>query len=295
MSQFDINNFPNEFFFEAINLRNFQRNSNFIQQLICSFHDYDNLYLVSKFYDGFIMNYLKSQWNEKQIQFFSACLIQSFEILRKEQFIHRDINFGNLVLDEKQYINIIDFHIAIKYKYKNNPKNNFVGSPELCAPEMINKLNYDYNSDYYRLGGIIYYNIFRKFPNNIFMEKNLTNIKINYNETKNYSFSCVDFINKLITYDYEKRIGLHHIEDLKNHVFFKNFNWDKLINGTMKSPFPKILKKDLGFCNKPYNFTKKIFIKTSLSKNKTFRNIFLDFDNINQMIVEKIFLSFKYN
>ena len=118
MSLFNIKDFPNIYFKEVNILKKFVRN-NFIQKLVSSFHDYDNLYFVSKFYDGFMLNYLDNKyWNENQIQFFSACLIQSLIGLRKEQLIHRDIHFGNLVLDEKQYINLIDFHYAIEYKIK---------------------------------------------------------------------------------------------------------------------------------------------------------------------------------
>ena len=294
MSHFNIKNFPNNYFHEVNILSKFVSN-NFIQKLISSFHDYDNLYFISKFYPGYILNHLNTDWNENQVKFFSACLIQSLIGLRKEHLIHRDIHFGNLVLDEKQYINLIDFHIAIEYKNKNDPKNNIVGSPELCAPEMIKGLNYDYNSDYYRLGGMIYFSIFKNFPNFIKNKKNLTDIIIDYKEKKNYSFSCFDFINKLIITDNKKRIGFNNIDELKNHDFFKNFNWSELIKRKMKSPFPKIPLKKLGLCKTVYNFTKKIFINTELLKNNTFRNIFFTYDNINNVIINEIFQSFKYN
>ena len=152
----------NKFLNEISSLYKFISTGNLIQKIICSFHDYDNLYFVSKFYEGNIDNHLSYSWSEKQIQFFSACLIESFINLRKEKLIHRDIHFYNLVLDEKQYVNLIDFHIAIKYDFKNDHKRDIIGSPELCAPEMINRLEYDYNSDYYRLGSMIYYIIFKK-------------------------------------------------------------------------------------------------------------------------------------
>ena len=271
----------NKYFDETIHLNIFKNNVNFIQKLISSFHDYDNLYFVSKFYDGFITNYLDNIWNEDQIRFFSACLIQAFISLRKEKFIHRDVHFNNLLLDEKQYVNLIDFHVAIEYKNKDDPKNNVVGSPELCAPEMIKGLKYDYNSDYYRLGGMIYFILFRKFPNNIKNEKNWTEVKIDYNKTKNFSFSCIDFINKLITSNAKRRIGLYNIEELKNHDFFKNFKWNDLINGTMKSPFRKIKNKDMGLCKKKINVKKDISISNNFLRNKTFKNKILSFDNIN--------------
>ena len=280
----------NKYFGEGIHLNRFKNNSNFIQKLISSFHDYDNLYFISKFYEGSIFNYLNNIWSEDQIRFFSACLIQAFTSLRKEKFIHRDVHFNNLVLDEKQYVNLIDLHIAIEYKNKDNPRNNVVGSPKLCAPEMIKGLKYDYNSDYYRLGGMIYFILFRQHPNLIIQkQKSLTNIKIDYNKTKNISFSCIDFINKLIIINPKKRIGFYNIEELKNHDFFKNFTWNDLINGTMISPFPKNKNKTIDLCKTKINVEKDIFISSALLKNKTLKNKLLIFDNINFLIIEKIF------
>ena len=207
------------------------------------------------------MNYLDRNWNESQIQFFSACLIQSLVYLRRIQYIHRDIHFGNLAFDRDKYIILLDYHIAMEYKNKNNHKNDIVGSLELCAPEMINHSRYDYNSDYYRLGGMIYYIIFKKFANYIKTKSNLTNIVINPVEIKNYSFSCIDFMNKLLINNYKKRIGFNNIDELKNHDFFKNFNWKDFINKKMISPFDQIPIKNIGLCKIKYNLSKKNIFK----------------------------------
>ena len=176
------------------------------------------------------MDHLRYVWNEKQIQFFSACLIQSLTSLRKEKLIHRDLHIVNLVLDEKQYINLIDFHASIEYKNKDSQKDYlFRIRCAFCAPEIKKYLSYGYNSDYYRLGAMLYYVIFKKFPNIVKSQKKLGEFQINYNETKNYSFACIDFINKLLISNSKKRIGYYSIEELKNHDFFKNFEWNKFI------------------------------------------------------------------
>ena len=288
MDNFDKDKLPNKYFHEVKVLNKFTRN-NFIQKLVSSFHDYDNLYFVSKFYEGYIINYLDKIWNESQIQFLSACLIQSFLNLRKEHLIHRDVHFGNLVLDKDRYVSLIDFHIAIEYKNKNDPKNDIIGSLELCAPEMINHSIYDYNSDYYRLGGMIYFIIFKKYPNDIKNQNNITDIIINPEKISYFSSSCIDFINKLIINDYKKRIGFKNIDELINHEFFKNFNWNDLINKKMKSPFPKIPLKSLGLCNILYKYKKIIFANSNLINDNNLRNIFINYDNVNDEIAKKIF------
>ncbi len=286
MSKFNIYNFPNEFF-QEVNALEELKNNNFIQKIISSFHDYDNLYFVSKFYEGCITENLDHIWNEKEMQFFSACLIQSFIGLRENHLIHRDVHYWNLMLDEKKYIVLIDFHIAINHNNKDDPNNYRIGSPKFCAPEMLNGLEYDYNSDYYRLGIMLYYKIMGKISITDNNKTNLTNIIIN-NNTKNLSSSCIDFINKLIVRDKNKRIGLKSVYELKNHEFFKNFNWNKLINGKMKSPFKMKNKKKELFFSTLYNFTKKQFINSELLKNKTFREILYSYDKVNDEIIKEI-------
>ena len=278
---------------EVSSLYKFINTDNLIQKIISSFHDYDNLYFVSKFYEGFVMNHLSYSWSEKQIQFFSACLIESFIHLRNEKLIHRDIHLYNLVFDERQYINLIDFHIVMKYDFKNEPKGYVIGSPDLCAPEMINRLEYDYNSDYYRLGSMIYYIIFKKYPNRIMKKKKkIKQIKIGNNEAKEYSLSCIDFINKLMIVDKKKRIGYNNINEIMNHSFFIGFNWEKFFNKSMISPFPKITRSSLNLCNKK-SLPKKINIDSNLAKNETFRNKVFAYDNFNARIIDKIINNLK--
>ena len=289
MSIFNLKQIPNAYFNEVSYLYKFSENDNLIQKIITSFHDYDNLYFISKFYDGYIINYLNSNWTEKHIQFFSACLIACFMNLRKKNLIHRDIHFGNLVLDEKQYINLIDFHIVMDYKLKNDPRGNIVGAPELCAPEMIKGLQYDYNSDYYRLGSMLFYIIFRKYPNYIMIEKNISQIKIKANEIRNISKACINFINQLIITNYRKRIGYNNINELTKHEFFDNFDWKKFFDKSMISPFPKIQRRNLGLCNNKINFTKKISLNTNLSKNEKFKKKLFLFDNLNSKVFKEIY------
>lgn len=289
MSIFNLEQIPNAYFNEVSYLYKFSESDNLIQKLICSFHDYDNLYFVSKFYDGYIINYLNNYWSEKHIQFFSACLIECFINLRKENLIHRDIHFGNLVLDEKQYINLIDFHIVMDYNLKNDPRGNIVGAPELCAPEMIKGLEYDFNSDYYRLGSMLFYILFRKYPNYIMKKKNISQIIINANETRNISESCINFINHLIITNNTKRLGYTNIDELTKHEFFKNFDWKKFFDKNMVSPFSRIKRRNLGLCNKNINITKKISINTNLSKNEKFKKTLYSFDKLNSRVINEIF------
>ena len=211
---------------------------NFLPKFISSFKDFDNIYLVTTIYEGISLNDLRDQiLSEEQIKFVSACVIQSLIYLRKEQIIHRDIMMKNIIIDNTKYFNVIDFSFSIKYSNKNNKRYNMITYNMVTPPEMLNNLEYDYNSDYYRLGSIIYYLIFKKYPLMIKNEKNISDVFIDYKNITNYTYSCIDFLNKLLVSDYKKRIGLHNIQELTIHQWFNGFNWTNLERKEIVSPF----------------------------------------------------------
>ena len=265
-------------------------NYKFMPKLISSFQDFENLYLVTNLNEGSnLYHYKDENMTEEQLKFISACIIQSFIYLRKNNIIHRDIRMHNLIMDQDNYLNLLDFSYAINYSQKNEIKYYIRGEYFDNAPEIQNFLIYDYNSDYYRLGGsILFYIIFKKYLNIIKIENNVKEIIIDKN-ISNFTPSCIDFINKLIINDYKKRIGFKNIYELKNHSWFKNFDWQKLLNKTMKSP--------LNFTK--YNFnqsscTKFLFSEKDkmLYKNKTnkklFQNLIDNYDYVNYQLINHI-------
>ena len=134
---------------------------NFFPKIISSFQDYENIYLVTTFFEGVSLDSFRNKTlSEEQIKFVSACVIQSLIYLRKEKIIHRDIMMKNIIMDEKKYFNVIDFSFSINYDDIKNKVNDMITYDMVTPPEILNKIAYNYNSDYYRLGSIIYYLIF---------------------------------------------------------------------------------------------------------------------------------------
>ena len=265
----------------------------FIINLISSFQDYDNLYLVTNYYEGDILdNYKDEYMSEKQIKFISACIIQSLIYLRKEEVINRDIRMKNLIMDRKKYLNLIDFSFAIKYSDRNNRQNDIVGSKYESAPEVLNHSIYDYNSEYYRIGTILYYLIFKQYANDVKNHNNISQIAINYKNVKNYSSSCIDFLNKLMISNYKKRIGYKSINELKNHYWFDGFDWKNFEKKKMKSPL-KFMKKKFKFKYCKKFVQKKIHI--NFEKNKIYSKLLYNFDYVNKKIIISIFKAYKKN
>lgn len=193
-------------------------------------------------------------------------------------------------MDNDRYFNIIDFSFSIDYKDKDNINNYMVTYNRVSPPEMLKQSKYDYNSDYYRLGSIIYYLIFKKYPYTIKKETNITDIFVNFKYIKNYSSSCIDFLNKLIVSDFKKRIGFKNINELKNHHWFQGFDWIKFKKKQLESPF-KFSKKEINNeleCRKFDISIKHKIIHTLQSKKNYYKNLIQKYDFVNKIIIKNI-------
>ena len=252
-----------------------------IVNLYSTFQDENYLYMIMDYLEGGdLRKRMKEKtFNLKEIKFIAACIIIGLEYIHKKGIINMDIKPENLIFDDKGYLRISDFGIAIRNDKiniieKNNDKS---GTPGYMAPErIINNIDisYSYSSDYFSLGVILYelivlkkpfrrnndkigrfhYNSYEEIILEIFNNEkiNLTPAyvkkyrntdNINKNEIKmnNEELSNLcDLINKLLIYEQEKRLGYNNIEDIKNHPFFgESFEWKKIYHRSYNSPFIK--------------------------------------------------------
>ena len=84
----------------------------FIVNMICSFQDFDNLYLVMDLLTGGDLRYHLCRirkFTEEETKFFISCLLLGLEYIHKNNIIHRDIKPENLVSDEQGYVRVTEF------------------------------------------------------------------------------------------------------------------------------------------------------------------------------------------
>jgi serine/threonine protein kinase len=250
---------------------------NFISNLYFSFQDKDFLYLIIDYYPGGDLRfYLEQniQFNEKQIKFFVANIVLSLRYLRLNNILHRDIKPDNLVFDKKGYLNLTDFGISKKVKNNKIIKDKS-GTPGYLSPEVFTGKNQTFSSDYFSLGIIIYELIFLERPfkgktkqelaeNILDNEINLTKDQLpnNFINSPNAD-NLVDFINKLLKRKKEKRLGHKDINEIINHQWLKDINWDNLES-------KMLLEENIPFIPSPGdNFN---FLKVNNHLNKKEKN-----------------------
>ena len=233
-------------------------NHSFIVNMYFAFQDFYNLYLVMDLLTGGDLRYHiahKKVFTEQETKFFISNIILSLEYIHSKNIIHRDIKPENLVLETNGYLRITDFGVA-KINEKDNSSETS-GTPGYMAPEVILVLNHTFVSDFFALGVIGYEFMLGYRPYLGGSRKEIKQLIINKQAKlhqdeipEGWSLEAADFINKLLKRKAQNRLGANGINELKNHIWMKDVDWEKLEKKKITPPYvPKYLENfDQKYC-----------------------------------------------
>ena len=269
----------------------------FLVNMICSFQDNDNLYLVMDLLLGGDMRFhinkraiYNRKKDEKQLKFIAGCVLVGLNYIHENQIIHKDIKPENLVFDSRGYIHITDFGISKVFHPDNGKENS--GTPGYMAPEVLFNKDHNYSVDFFSLGVCLYELLMGKRPYHGSNKKDLRkdivsrqariredNIPDGFVKSDTF-FDCANFINSLLERKKEKRLGYNGFEEIRNHPWLIDFNWEDLVN---KKIYPVFIPPvgdnnyDKKYCNEPEKIgdeTQNEYeaIKSKIDYNKLFQN-----------------------
>ena len=270
----------------------------FIVNMICAFQDYDTLYLVMDLLTGGDLRYHLcriQKFSEEETKFFIACVLLGLEYIHGNNIIHRDIKPENLVCDDKGYIRITDFGVAKIRKEDNSSETS--GTPGYMAPEVLLAQNHSFPVDFFAIGIMGYEFMLGERP---YMGRSRKEIKhlVLRKQAKieedmipyGWTYESVDFINRCLKRKYSKRLGyVNGVAELKEHIWFYNFSWDKLYNKKLRAPF--IPKRGGNYDKKYCEAIEKITDATyeryqSYANRKNFGEIFAGYTFINYELIQ---------
>ncbi|KAL9048069.1 MAG: hypothetical protein Q9162_007869 [Coniocarpon cinnabarinum] len=219
---------------------------------------------------GEIFTYLRhyKTFEESTAQFYAAEVVLILEFLHeKKNVAYRDLKPENILIDADGHLKLVDFGFAKKLDGKQTYT--LCGTPEYLAPETIrntgefpSQTKQTFNGltkakghgravDWWALGILIYEFLVGQPPfwdnNPMKLYEKVCAGKISYPTQPSLSSNAKDIINKLCTVNIAQRLGnlAGQSQDVKNHPWFQDINWQSMYKREMKGPIiPELRSKD---------------------------------------------------
>ncbi|AQZ16071.1 YPK3 (YBR028C) [Zygosaccharomyces parabailii] len=139
-----------------------------VVKLFYTFHDNSKLYLLLQYIPGGELFYhLKERGtlDEDTAAFYAAEISCALKFLHQKGIVYRDLKPENCLLDARGHLVLTDFGLSKKSVDENSSSSpaedvselhSIIGTPEYCAPEILQGLPYTRNCDWYSLGCLVY-------------------------------------------------------------------------------------------------------------------------------------------
>lgn len=215
----------------------------FIIKLVRTFRDKSYLYFLTELitggelYDAIRKLGLLSR---SQSQFYLASIIVAIEYLHERNIAYRDLKPENIMLDSQGYIKLIDFGCAKKMQGRCYT---FVGTPHYMAPEVILGKGYSSTADIWALGVCLFEFMCGPLPfgndaeDQLEIFRDILTGKLVFPHYVSDQ-DAINLMKRLLCRLPEVRIGcsINGYKDIKEHAFFRDFDWDKLLGRGLTPP-----------------------------------------------------------
>ena len=187
----------------------------------------------------------ENKFSLDKAQFYAGQIVFVLDYLHSKNIVYRNLKPENILINKNGYIKITDFELSKEIKDRTYT---MCGTPGYLAPEIILNKGHGLSVDWWALGILLYEMIcgvdpfFDEDPMNVY--KNILEGKIQF--SSDFDEKSKSLIKHLLEPDLSKRYGnlKNGVNDIKNHVFFKNMYWDKLLRQEINAPFIPKLKGD---------------------------------------------------
>ncbi|KAK0746234.1 serine/threonine-protein kinase sck1 [Schizothecium vesticola] len=255
-------------------VRTAMADSPFIVGLKFSFQTPSDLYLVTDYMSGgelFWHLQKDGKFEEKRAKFYIAELILAIQHLHENDIVYRDLKPENILLDANGHIALCDFGLSKANLTKNDTTTTFCGTTEYLAPEvLLDESGYTKMVDFWSLGVLVFEMCCGWSPfyaeDTQQMYKNIAFGKVRF-PRDTLSLEGRNFVKGLLNRNPKHRLGAtNDAEELKNHAFFNDIDWDALAKKLITPPFKPQLKSDTDVSYFDPEFTNALNVNGSLNE-----------------------------
>lgn len=222
----------------------------FLIRMWGTFQDSRNLFMVMDYIEGgelFSLLRKSQRFPNPVAKFYAAEVTLALEYLHAHSIIYRDLKPENILLDKNGHIKITDFGFA---KEVPDVTWTLCGTPDYIAPEVVTTKAYNKSVDWWSLGILIYEMLtgYTPFYDQTPM-KTYENILAGHVRYPSYLHpDATDLLQRLITKDLTRRLGNLQggSQDVKNHPWFSEVIWDKLLSKDIETPYEPPIQSGVG-------------------------------------------------
>ncbi|KAK4941635.1 Serine/threonine-protein kinase [Elasticomyces elasticus] len=247
--------------------------SPFIVGLKFSFQTPTDLYLVTDFMSGgelFWHLQKEGRFKEDRAKFYIAELILALKHLHEHNIVYRDLKPENILLDANGHIALCDFGLSKANLTQDDTTNTFCGTTEYLAPEvLLDEQGYTKMVDFWSLGVLVFEMCCGWSPfyaeDTQQMYKNIAFGKVRFPRDA-LSTEGRNFVKGLLNRNPKHRLGANgDAEELMQHPFFTDVEWDALGKKNLIPPFKPKLSSVADTSNFDPEFTNALNTSSSLN------------------------------
>lgn len=222
----------------------------FLIRMWGTFQDAEQIFMVMDYIEGgelFSLLRKSQRFPNPVAKFYAAEVCLALEYLHANNIIYRDLKPENILLDRNGHIKITDFGFA---KYVPDVTYTLCGTPDYIAPEVISTKPYNKSVDWWSFGIYIYEMLAGYTPfydaNAMKTYENILNAEVKFPPF--FHPDAQDLLSKLIMRDLSKRLGnlQNGTEDVKNHPWFSEVVWEKLLCRNIETPYEPPIQQGQG-------------------------------------------------
>ncbi|KAL4251936.1 hypothetical protein ABKN59_002657 [Abortiporus biennis] len=245
--------------------------------ILASFHDTRNFYNFTILYPGgdfhSLLKRFKGPLSAKATQFYIADLLLSIKKIHDARMVHRDIKPANILVDKDGHLVLADFGLAkifddssplvkvdtwvqgqlVETMEREDLFFSTAGTPGFMPPELLLGQGASYGADIFALGVLVFIMITGRGPWDRYLRQHHFNIlevvahrypRIDDEELEKFNIpeSLRDFVSVALDKNPKHRAN---VQQLMDHPFFDDFDWNKHASRLTKAPWaPSLVKLD---------------------------------------------------
>ncbi|KAI7899924.1 kinase-like domain-containing protein [Cokeromyces recurvatus] len=233
-----------------------QINHPYLAKLYTSFQDEYRLYLLTTYYSGGdIATYMARLYSFSHdcALFYAAEIIEGIGELHRLGILYRDLKPENILLTNDGHIILTDFGLSKWLVESNNyTTHTFCGTAEYLAPEVLLGEPYSFTIDYWSFGTILYEMLAGITPfwadNHADMYRRVLEDPLEF-PGDIFDFETAEFLTDILDRDPRTRLGANGVQEIKEHVYFADINWDDIKHRRLQPPYLPSVTNELDFSN----------------------------------------------